>query len=206
MDPLHDRMPRRRLLPGARRRRRQRRAPAGSSKGRSIPRLIAVDALTGKACTDFNGTGQQDTKIGMGPVYPGLATINSAPTIVRGIIVVPHQILDGQCRCSPSGVIQGFDADRQARLGMGRRASRMERLSAAGPDLDQGDAQQLDEQFGRREARPRLFADGQFRGRLYLDRPAAALQSGIELDRRDRRHQRQAAMGVPDGREGRVGL
>ena len=73
-------------------------------------RLIAVDALTGRPCTDFNGTGQQDTKIGMGPVYPGLASINSAPTIVRGIIVVPHQILDGQCRCSPSGVIQGFDA------------------------------------------------------------------------------------------------
>ena len=73
-------------------------------------RLIAVDALTGKPCTDFNGTGQQDTKIGMGPVYPGLASINSAPTIVRGIIVVPQRILDGQCRCSPSGVIQGFDA------------------------------------------------------------------------------------------------
>jgi quinoprotein glucose dehydrogenase len=73
-------------------------------------RLIVVDALTGKPCTDFNGTGQQDTKIGMGPVFPGYASINSAPTIVRGIIVVPHQILDGQCRCSPSGVIQGFDA------------------------------------------------------------------------------------------------
>ncbi|HET8749807.1 MAG TPA: PQQ-binding-like beta-propeller repeat protein, partial [Sphingomicrobium sp.] len=73
-------------------------------------RLLAVDALTGQPCTDFNGNGQQDTKIGMGPVYPGLASINSAPTIVRGIIVVPHQILDGQCRCSPSGVIQGFDA------------------------------------------------------------------------------------------------
>ena len=73
-------------------------------------RLIALDALTGRPCTDFNGTGQQDTKIGMGPVYPGLASINSAPTIVRGIVVVPHQILDGQCRCSPSGVIQGFDA------------------------------------------------------------------------------------------------
>jgi quinoprotein glucose dehydrogenase len=73
-------------------------------------RLIAVDAITGKACTDFNGTGQQDTKIGMGWVYPGLASINSAPTVVRGTIVVPHQILDGQCRCAPSGVIQGFDA------------------------------------------------------------------------------------------------
>jgi quinoprotein glucose dehydrogenase len=73
-------------------------------------RLIVVDALTGRACTDFNGTGQQDTKIGMGWVPPGSASINSAPTIVRGIIVVPHQILDGQCRCAPSGVIQGFDA------------------------------------------------------------------------------------------------
>ena len=73
-------------------------------------RLLEVDAITGKACAEFNGTGQQDTKIGMGPVYPGLASINSAPTVVRGIIVVPHQILDGQCRCSPSGVIQGFDA------------------------------------------------------------------------------------------------
>jgi quinoprotein glucose dehydrogenase len=73
-------------------------------------RLIAVDALTGKPCTDFNGTGQQDTKIGMGWVPPGSASINSAPTIVRGILVVPHQILDGQCRCAPSGVIQGFDA------------------------------------------------------------------------------------------------
>jgi quinoprotein glucose dehydrogenase len=73
-------------------------------------RLIALDARTGALCKEFNGTGEQDTKIGMGPVYPGLATINSAPTIVRGIIVVPHQILDGQCRCSPSGVIQGFDA------------------------------------------------------------------------------------------------
>ena len=45
-----------------------------------------------------------------GPGVPGLASINSAPTIVRGIIVVGHQILDGQCRCAPSGVIQGFDA------------------------------------------------------------------------------------------------
>jgi quinoprotein glucose dehydrogenase len=73
-------------------------------------RLIEVDALTGKPCTEFNGTGQQDTKIGMGWVPPGSAAINSAPTIVRGIIVVPHQILDGQCRCAPSGVIQGYDA------------------------------------------------------------------------------------------------
>ncbi|MDE2403808.1 MAG: membrane-bound PQQ-dependent dehydrogenase, glucose/quinate/shikimate family [Sphingomonadales bacterium] len=73
-------------------------------------RLIALDARTGQPCREFNGNGQQDTKIGMGPVFPGLASINSAPSIVRGVIVVGHQILDGQSRQSPSGVIQGFDA------------------------------------------------------------------------------------------------
>lgn len=73
-------------------------------------RLIALDAATGAPCTQFNGTGQQDTKIGMGQVYPGLASINSAPSIVRGVVVVGHQILDGQYRQAPSGVVQGFDA------------------------------------------------------------------------------------------------
>ncbi|MFL6737423.1 MAG: membrane-bound PQQ-dependent dehydrogenase, glucose/quinate/shikimate family [Sphingomonas sp.] len=79
-------------------------------EGTMDSRLIEVDALTGKPCTEFNGSGQQDTKVGMGWVPPGSAGINSPPPIVRGIIVVGHQILDGQCRCAPSGVIQGFDA------------------------------------------------------------------------------------------------
>jgi len=73
-------------------------------------RLIAVDALSGRICTGFGKNGQTDTKIGMGKVFPGYASINSAPTIVRGIVVVGHQILDGQTRFAPSGVIQGFDA------------------------------------------------------------------------------------------------
>jgi quinoprotein glucose dehydrogenase len=79
-------------------------------EGTMDSRLIEVDALTGKPCTDFNGTGQQDTKIGMGWTPPGSVGINSPPPVIRGIIVVGHQVLDGQCRCAPSGVIQGFDA------------------------------------------------------------------------------------------------
>jgi quinoprotein glucose dehydrogenase len=79
-------------------------------EGTMDSRLIEVDALTGKPCTEFNGTGQQDTKIGMGWAPPGSVGINSPPPVVRGIIVVGHQVLDGQCRCAPSGVIQGFDA------------------------------------------------------------------------------------------------
>jgi quinoprotein glucose dehydrogenase len=79
-------------------------------EGTMDSRLLEVDALTGKPCTEFNGSGQQDTKVGMGWTPPGSVGINSAPPIVRGIIVVGHQVLDGQCRCAPSGVIQGFDA------------------------------------------------------------------------------------------------
>ena len=79
-------------------------------EGTMDSRLIEVDALTGKPCTEFNGSGQQDTKVGMGWTPPGSVGINSPPSVIRGIIVVGHQVLDGQCRCAPSGVIQGFDA------------------------------------------------------------------------------------------------
>lgn len=72
-------------------------------------RLIAVDARTGKPCSDFGTNGQTDTKIGMGKTPPGYVSITSPPTLVKGVLVVGHQILDGQNRWAPSGVIQGFD-------------------------------------------------------------------------------------------------
>ena len=49
----------------------ERSAPSRIIEGTLDFRLIEVDALTGKRCTEFNGTGQQDTKIGMGWVFPG---------------------------------------------------------------------------------------------------------------------------------------
>lgn len=73
-------------------------------------RLIAVDAATGKPCADFGNDGQVDITVGMGDTPPGYVSINSPPTIVRGVIVTGHQVLDGQMRYEPSGVIQGFDA------------------------------------------------------------------------------------------------
>ncbi len=72
-------------------------------------RLIAVDARTGRPCSDFGTNGAVDIKMGMGDVIPGMVSITSAPTIVRGVIVTGHQVLDGQYRSAPSGVIQGFD-------------------------------------------------------------------------------------------------
>ena len=73
-------------------------------------RLMAADARTGQACADFGQNGQVDIKTGMGPVIPGMVSITSAPTIVRGVVVTGHQVLDGQRRDAPSGVIQGYDA------------------------------------------------------------------------------------------------
>jgi len=73
-------------------------------------RLIAVDARTGRPCADFGTGGAVDIKRGMGTVAPGMVSITSPPTIVRGVIVTGHQVLDGQERKAPSGVIQGFDA------------------------------------------------------------------------------------------------
>ncbi|RHW16450.1 membrane-bound PQQ-dependent dehydrogenase, glucose/quinate/shikimate family [Sphingomonas gilva] len=73
-------------------------------------RIIAVDARTGRPCAGFGAGGQVDMKAGLGRVIPGMVSITSPPTIVRGVIVTGHQVLDGQRRDAPSGVIQGFDA------------------------------------------------------------------------------------------------
>ena len=73
-------------------------------------RLFALDASTGRPCQDFGSNGQVDTKIGMGDTPPGYVSINSPPTIIRGVAVTGHQVLDGQDRWAPSGVIRGFDA------------------------------------------------------------------------------------------------
>ena len=73
-------------------------------------RLIAVDADSGRPCINFGNNGQVDITLGMGEVAPGYVSITSPPTIVRGVIVTGHQVLDGQRRDAPSGVIQAYDA------------------------------------------------------------------------------------------------
>ncbi|MEP7184395.1 MAG: membrane-bound PQQ-dependent dehydrogenase, glucose/quinate/shikimate family [Rhodanobacter sp.] len=88
--------------------------PAGACTRRIIEgtldaRLIAVDANTGKPCADFGHDGQVDITQGMGEVPPGYVSINSVPVIVRGVVVTGHQVLDGQRRWAPSGVILGYD-------------------------------------------------------------------------------------------------
>ncbi|WP_141056888.1 membrane-bound PQQ-dependent dehydrogenase, glucose/quinate/shikimate family [Stenotrophomonas rhizophila] len=73
-------------------------------------RLIAVDAATGKPCAGFGNNGQVDITLGMGESPAGYVSITSPPAIVQGVIVTGHQVLDGQRRDAPSGVIQAYDA------------------------------------------------------------------------------------------------
>ncbi len=94
------------------------RSPTGSDEtcgsriieGTLDARLIAVDAQTGTPCPGFGRDGQVDTTEDMGPAAPGMISITSPPTIVRGLVIVGHQILDGQRRNAPSGVVKAFDA------------------------------------------------------------------------------------------------
>jgi quinoprotein glucose dehydrogenase len=74
-------------------------------------KLIAVDAGTGKPCEDFGTNGAVDLMEGLGKgIPPGMVSMTSSPTIVRGVVVTGLQIMDGQRRWAPSGVIRGYDA------------------------------------------------------------------------------------------------
>ncbi|MEC8886789.1 MAG: membrane-bound PQQ-dependent dehydrogenase, glucose/quinate/shikimate family [Pseudomonadota bacterium] len=74
-------------------------------------RLLAVDAQTGQSCAGFGQNGQVDLSKGMGKWVPGQLAVTAPVPIVNGVVVVNHQVLDGQRRWAPSGVIRGYDAD-----------------------------------------------------------------------------------------------
>ncbi|MET0748176.1 MAG: PQQ-binding-like beta-propeller repeat protein, partial [Rhizobium sp.] len=73
-------------------------------------KLIAVDAATGKSCSRFGTNGQADLNEGLGEPVPGMVSVTASPTIVRGIVVTSQQVMDGQRRWAPSGVVRGYDA------------------------------------------------------------------------------------------------
>ena len=73
-------------------------------------KLVAVDAQTGQACEDFGSHGFVDLMQGLGKWPPSIVSETSAPTIVRGVVVAGQQVMDGQLRSAPSGVVRGYDA------------------------------------------------------------------------------------------------
>jgi quinoprotein glucose dehydrogenase len=78
--------------------------------GTTDARLGALDATTGRPCPDFGSNGIVDLKVGMGEVKPGYYYVSSAPTVVRGKVVLGGWVIDNQEVGEPSGVIRAFDA------------------------------------------------------------------------------------------------
>lgn len=73
-------------------------------------RLIALDMDTGRPCPGFGSNGSTDLNAGMGAPDIGYYYVSSAPTIVRGRIVLGGWVNDGQYWGEPSGVVRAFDA------------------------------------------------------------------------------------------------
>lgn len=73
-------------------------------------KLIALDARTGRPCPSFGKSGIVDLNTGMGRVDPGFYYVSSAPTIVRGRVVLGGWVADNVSTDEPSGVIRGYDA------------------------------------------------------------------------------------------------
>jgi membrane-bound PQQ-dependent dehydrogenase (glucose/quinate/shikimate family) len=72
-------------------------------------RLIAIDANTGKRCTDFGTNGEVTLLAGMGDVKPGFYYVTSPPTLAKGVAVLGGWVADNVETQEPSGVVRGFD-------------------------------------------------------------------------------------------------
>lgn len=72
-------------------------------------RLVAVDAATGRPCTDFGENGEVDLREGLGDVRPGEMTMTSPPTVFGDIVISGAMVADNQRVDAPGGVIRGFD-------------------------------------------------------------------------------------------------
>ena len=74
-------------------------------------RLFALDAATGRPCTDFGTGGQVDLKRGVAGVRgPGDYELKSAPAIAGDLVVVGSSVVDNDRVDAPSGVVRAFDA------------------------------------------------------------------------------------------------
>ena len=78
--------------------------------GTEDARLIALDAHLGQPCPDFGANGELSLEMGIGETVPGWMGVTSAPTIVRGIVIVGYNVNDNEAEDAPSGVVRGFDA------------------------------------------------------------------------------------------------
>ena len=98
-----------------------RKAPADATcrarvfMGTNDMRVIALDAGTGKPCSDFGEAGEVKLDVGMPLEWPGEMQITSPPVVARDVVVVGSSIADNVRAAAPCGTVQAFEA-RSGRL------------------------------------------------------------------------------------------
>lgn len=95
--------------------------PSGSAPSSVCPRkvilpvndgrLIAVNADTGQACSDFGRGGEIDLQANMPYPYPGGYNPTSPPVVTASTIVIGGSVTDNLSNREPSGVIRGYDVN-----------------------------------------------------------------------------------------------
>lgn len=78
--------------------------------GTNDGRVIALDAKTGRPCSDFGDGGEVKINPGKPLRWPGEFQITSAPVVSRGVVVVGSAISDNGRVDAPSGTVRAFDA------------------------------------------------------------------------------------------------
>jgi quinoprotein glucose dehydrogenase len=73
-------------------------------------RLLALDAKTGKLCSDFGNNGSIDLSHGVHFQGIGFYGMTSPPTVIGNVVVVGSTIGDNQQVDIESGVVRGYDA------------------------------------------------------------------------------------------------
>ena len=75
-------------------------------------RLIALDAATGKTCSDFGKAGEIDLTVGLrrAPEYKGEYQETSPPAVIDGLVILGSAIADNSRAQAPSGEVRAFDA------------------------------------------------------------------------------------------------
>ncbi|MBU3847244.1 MAG: membrane-bound PQQ-dependent dehydrogenase, glucose/quinate/shikimate family [Candidatus Acinetobacter avistercoris] len=74
------------------------------------PKLIALDADTGKLCSGFGENGSVDLMKGMGKVLPHVYMQTAVPLIADNLIIVGGSTMDnGYATGNPSGVIRAYN-------------------------------------------------------------------------------------------------
>ncbi len=74
-------------------------------------RLVALDADTGKLCSDFGQNGVVDLKANMGEVRPHALMQTAAPLVAGDLVIVGGSVMDNGFKAgNPSGVIRAYNA------------------------------------------------------------------------------------------------